>query len=146
MTLGKRWKKNDIPYWLRRFRGKPDGARFPNGAAGVRLRRGGVPGPVSQENVDKPPYPVITLCALPGAKGVGTEAKTLYEAVNVPEVFKPTLANTKINVFEVAWLEEDQVRRFASDFRIVADYFVQKRENGRIYSFRKKRSGMCRSW
>ena len=48
----------------------------------------------------------------------------------MPDVFKPYVTNTKINVFEVAWLEEDQVRRFKSDFRIVADYFVQKRKTG----------------
>ena len=43
---------------------------------------------------------------------------------------EPYVTNTKINVFEVAWLEEEQVKMFKSDFRIVADYFVQKRKTG----------------
>ena len=32
-------------------------------------------------------------------------------------------------VFEIAYLEPDQVEMFQSDFRIVADYFVQMRTN-----------------
>ena len=36
----------------------------------------------------------------------------------------------RINLFEIAWLGGEQVERFRSDFRIVADYFVQKRETG----------------
>lgn len=36
----------------------------------------------------------------------------------------------KINLFEVAWLTDEQVAGFKSDFRIVADYFVQMRKTG----------------
>ena len=36
----------------------------------------------------------------------------------------------KINLFEIAWLSREQVNKFRSDFRIVADFFVQKRERG----------------
>ena len=36
----------------------------------------------------------------------------------------------KINLFEIAYLTREQVNLFKSDFRIVADYFVQKQENG----------------
>ena len=36
----------------------------------------------------------------------------------------------KINLFEIAWLSREQVNKFQSDFRIVADFFVQKRERG----------------
>ena len=35
-----------------------------------------------------------------------------------------------INVFEIAWLTEEQISRFRSDFRIVADYFRQKQATG----------------
>lgn len=40
------------------------------------------------------------------------------------------MPNIKINLFEIAWLTDGQVSRFKSDFRIVADYFVQKRKTG----------------
>lgn len=34
-----------------------------------------------------------------------------------------------VNLFEVAWLTEEQLSMFQRDFRIVADYFVQMRKN-----------------
>ena len=64
-----------------------------------------------------------------GYKQRWTEPQTLYETVNVPEKFKPYVPDMKINVFEIAWLTDEQLSRFKSDFRIVADYFVQKRKN-----------------
>ena len=35
----------------------------------------------------------------------------------------------KVNLFQVAWLSDEQVEMFQSDFKVVADYFVQKRKN-----------------
>lgn len=40
----------------------------------------------------------------------------------------------RINLFEIAYLTQEQVALFQSDFRIVADYFVQKREKGGIHN------------
>ena len=40
------------------------------------------------------------------------------------------MEDMKINLFEIAWLTREQVNLFRSDFRIVADYFVQMRETG----------------
>ena len=34
-----------------------------------------------------------------------------------------------MNLFEIAYLNDEQVQMFQSDFRIVADYFVQMRKN-----------------
>ena len=59
-----------------------------------------------------------------------TSPKTLFEAVEVPEIFKPFITNVKINVFEIAWLSDEQIGKFKSDFCIVADYFAQKRKTG----------------
>ena len=36
----------------------------------------------------------------------------------------------KINVYEIAWLSDEQLASFRSDFRIVAEYFVQMRKTG----------------
>ena len=33
-------------------------------------------------------------------------------------------------MFQIAYLNREQVELFQSDFKVVADYFVQKRENG----------------
>ena len=34
-----------------------------------------------------------------------------------------------MHVFEVAWLTEEQISHFRSDFKVVANFFVQKRKN-----------------
>lgn len=49
--------------------------------------------------------------------------------MDIPEELKPYVNNYKINLFEIAYLTEEQVSLFKSDFRIVADYFVQMRKN-----------------
>ncbi len=38
------------------------------------------------------------------------------------------LNNYKINVFEIAYLTEEQIEMFQSDFGIIADYFVKRRK------------------
>jgi len=43
---------------------------------------------------------------------------------------RPYINDYKINLFEIAWLTDEQVGMFQSDFRIVADYFVQMRKTG----------------
>ena len=73
-------------------------------------------------------YPVVTLVLYFGHKKHWNQAKSLLERVDVPEKFKPFVNDYKINLFEIAYLTREQVELFQSDFRIVADYFVQKRE------------------
>ena len=50
---------------------------------------------------------------------------------SVPEELKEYINDYKINVFNIAYLSEEQVNMFTSDFKIVADYFVQKRKDGK---------------
>lgn len=83
-----------------------------------------------KENRNKPFYPVVTLVLYFGHRKRWDKPLTLHEAVNVPDLFRPYVPDVKINLFEIAFLSREQVGRFRSDFRIVADYFVQKRENG----------------
>lgn len=73
-------------------------------------------------------YPVVTLVLYFGHKKHWNQAKSLLERVDVPEKFRPFVNDYKINLFEIAYLAREQVELFQSDFRIVADYFVQKRE------------------
>ena len=76
-------------------------------------------------------YPVVTLVLYMGYKKHWDKAKTLYEGFTRPvsERLKPYVSDYKINVFEVAYLTDEQVARFKSDFWIVADYFTQMRKN-----------------
>ena len=76
-------------------------------------------------------YPVVTLVLYMGYKEHCNKAKTLKEGFTqqVSERMKPFVSNYKINVFEIAYLTDEQVARFHSDFWIVADYFTQMRKN-----------------
>ncbi len=78
--------------------------------------------------VSKERYPVITLVLYFGMEP-WDKARTLLECFDTPEHLKPYVSDYRINVFEIAYLSEEQVNMFQSDFKIVADYFVQMRKN-----------------
>ena len=82
---------------------------------------------VIKKNPD-PIYPVITMVLYFG-NIPWKQYKTLLEIVKVSEDLKPYVSDYNINVFEIAWLTKEQVEKFKSDFKIVADYFVQVRTN-----------------
>ena len=85
---------------------------------------------LTRENIGKPRYPVVTLVLYFGHEKRWDKPLTLHEAANVPDLFRPFVPDMKINLFEIAYLTREQVNLFHSDFKIVADYFVQMRENG----------------
>ena len=76
------------------------------------------------------PSPVITLVLYFGYKKHWDAPRSLFEALEVPEDLKPFVNDARINLYEIAYLSREQVNMFRSDFRIVADYFVQMRETG----------------
>ena len=73
-------------------------------------------------------YPIATIVLYFGMDR-WDGATSLYEAVSIPEEMKAYINDYKIHVFEIAYLTEEQVNSFQSDFRFVADYFVQRRKN-----------------
>ena len=76
-----------------------------------------------------PRYPVVTLVLYFGIRH-WDKPVTLHDCLDVPDEVLPYVNDYRINLFEIAWLSDEQVARFKSDFRIVADYFVQMRKNG----------------
>lgn len=72
--------------------------------------------------------PVITLILYFGNTH-WKKNRTLYEMINVSEELKPFVNDYKINVMEVSFLTDEQLAMFKSDFKIVADFFIQKRKN-----------------
>lgn len=74
-------------------------------------------------------YPVMTLVLYFGYTKRWDGPVTLYEMFDIPENMKTYVNDYKINLFEIAYLSDEQVKMFKSDFRIVADYFVQMRKN-----------------
>ena len=81
-----------------------------------------------QLNKQKKRYPVVTLVLYFGEKR-WNNSRSLHECLEIPEELKPYVSDYKVNIFEIAWLSEDQVNLFQSDFKYVADYFVQVRKN-----------------
>ena len=72
--------------------------------------------------------PVITLVLYFGYEKHWDKARTLHEALGdtlKPE-FKGLVNDYAINLYEIAYLTDEQLEGFHSDFRYVADYFVQK--------------------
>ena len=82
---------------------------------------------LKKKNAD-PIYPVITLVLYFG-NIPWKKYRTLLDIVEVPEELKPYVSDYNTNIFEISWLTEEQVNKFKSDFKIVADYFVQVRTN-----------------
>lgn len=74
-------------------------------------------------------FPVITLVLYFGYEKHWNKPLTLYDSMNIPNEIKPYVNDYKINLFEVAYLTDEQLNMLHSDFRIVADYFVQMRKN-----------------
>ena len=79
---------------------------------------------IGKDNKDN--YPVVTLVLYFGERKWNRN-KTLYETLDISENIKPFVNDYKINVFEIAYMTPEEVEKFTSDFKIVADYFVQKR-------------------
>ena len=82
------------------------------------------------DNEAKNRYPVVTLVLYYGYNGHWDKPLSLKERLDIPPEFDEFVNDYKINLFEIAYLTREQVDMFQSDFRIVADYFVQMQENG----------------
>ena len=80
---------------------------------------------------NKERYPVITLVLYTGYKKRWDKATTLHEVLGdkIDARLLPFVNDYKIHLFEIAFLDEETVQKFQSDFRIVADYLVQMRKN-----------------
>lgn len=75
-------------------------------------------------------YPVVTLVLYFGHEKPWSGPLSLKERLDIPQEFEPYVNDYKINLFRIAYLTHEQVELFRSDFKVVADYFVQKREKG----------------
>ena len=74
-------------------------------------------------------YPVVTIVLYFGYDKKWDKPLQLLEKLAIPEKLDPYVNDYKVNLFEVAWLTDEQEEKFQSDFKVVADYFVQKRKN-----------------
>jgi len=82
-------------------------------------------------------YPVVTLVLYFG-NSHWNKPKNLYGCIYIPEELKEFVNDYKINVFEIAHLEDNVVAQFQSDFREIADFFVTRRKGKKWVGSTKK--------
>ena len=73
--------------------------------------------------------PVMTIVLYYGTEHHWYAKKNIKALMKIPDGMEKYINDYKIQIFEVAWLTEEQISRFRSDFKIVANFFVQKRKN-----------------
>lgn len=54
-------------------------------------------------------------------------AKSLHELLDIPEELKPFVQDYRIQVFDIAFLDDEVIEKFTSDFKAVAKFFKAKR-------------------
>ena len=73
--------------------------------------------------------PVVTIVLYFGTDRRWNQPRSIMELMKIPDGLELYVNDYRIHVFEVAWLSDEQLEMFQSDFGIVANYFVQKRRN-----------------
>lgn len=71
-------------------------------------------------------YPVITIVLNFSEKEWKT-SRSLHDMMALPSDLAKYVQDYKINVFDVAFLEDDVIEKFTSDFKAVARFFKDKR-------------------
>ena len=124
----KRWRKGEVRFACigieNQTAADPDMSQRVIGYDGAAYRV-----QLSDEKQSRERYPVITIVLYFGYDKKWDKPLHLLEKLTVPEGFDPYVSDYKVNLFQVAWLTDGQVELFQSDFKVVADYFVQKRKN-----------------
>lgn len=73
--------------------------------------------------------PVVTLVLYFGTDRKWIWPTTLKEVLNIPEGLEGYVNDYRIHVVNVAWLPSETIEKFQSDFRVVANFFSEKRKN-----------------
>ena len=73
--------------------------------------------------------PVVTIVLYFGTDRHWNSRKKIKELMEIPRCLDIYVNDYQMHVFEVAWLTEEQISHFHSDFKVVANFFVQKRKN-----------------
>ena len=81
-------------------------------------------------------YPVVTLVLYFGDSS-WSSSLNLKDHLKIPEGLEEYVSDYRMNLFEISYLTDEEVSRFKSDFRYVAEYFVTNR---------KKKEGQDPKW
>ena len=67
-------------------------------------------------------YPVITLVLYFGTESEWKKPQSLKDSLHIDSRIEKYVSNYTMNVFNLAWLTDEQIYAFKSDFKIVAEY------------------------
>ena len=73
--------------------------------------------------------PVVTIVLYFGTDRHWNSKKNIKSLMEIPEGLDKFVNDYSMQVFEIAWLTEEEISRFHSDFKVVANFFVQKRKH-----------------
>ena len=73
--------------------------------------------------------PVMTIVLYFGTDHHWYGKKNIKGLMKIPEGLEEYINDYEMKVFEIAWLTEEEISRFHSDFKVVANFFVQKRKH-----------------
>lgn len=86
--------------------------------------------------------PVMTIVLYYGTEHHWYAKKNIKALMKIPDGMEKYINDYKIQIFEVAWLTEEEIERFQSDFRIVANFLPRKEKIKIIYRMIQQKSNM----
>ena len=75
------------------------------------------------------PVPVMTVILYFGTEKRWEYPRNLKNIINIPPEIDDFVNDYRINVLEVAWMEESELECFSGDFKIVANFLINRRKN-----------------
>lgn len=81
---------------------------------------------ISDNKSERKLMPVVTI-VLNLSNEKWDKGSSLYDIVDVPEVLRPFVQNYECKIFDIAYLPDEVISQFTSDFKIVARFFKSKR-------------------
>ena len=82
-----------------------------------------------RSQIDKKQFPILPAITivLNFSDKPWNKTKTIYDIMEIPDEFKPYVQDYKVEVFDIAFWEDDVIELFTSDFKLVAKFFKYKR-------------------
>ena len=81
------------------------------------------------ESKDQKVSPVVTIVLYFGTDRHWDKPKSLIKSMeDFPKALSDFVCDYKINVFEIAWLSDETIAKFKSDFKVVAEFFSSIRK------------------
>ena len=82
-----------------------------------------------RSQIDRKKYPLLPVITivLNFSDKPWNDTKSLHSIMKIPEEFKSYVQDYEVKVFNIAFLEDEVIERFTSDFKLVAKFFKQRR-------------------